>query len=65
MAHYLLTKSWTERSFFDTFIAEYNQSKHFPVDPNSSMMASTEDKEKFLNLLLTECQAEIDKIAGS
>ena len=64
IAHYLLTKAWTERSFFSTFIAEYNQSKHFPVDPNSAFNASTEQKSQFLNLLLTECQAEIDKIAG-
>ena len=27
MAHYLLTKSFTERSYFDTFISEYNNKR--------------------------------------
>ena len=64
MAHYLLTKSWTERSFFNTLIAEYNASKVFPVDASKASGYSVEAKKEFLDKLLIECKTEIDKLNG-
>ena len=63
MAHYLLTKSFTERSYFDTFIAEYNnvkvlQSAHYVPE------YTTEAKKAFLDKLLAQCQTEIDNLGS-
>jgi len=63
MAHYLLTKSWTERAYFDTFITEYNnvkaaQASHFDAE------YTTEDKKAFLDKLLAQCQIEIDNLGS-
>ena len=60
MAHYLLTKSWTERSYFDTFILEYNNVKASAV----TVSQDNEDKKAFLDKLLIEAQAEVDKMNG-
>ena len=63
MAHYLLTKSWTERSYFDTFITEYNNVK---AGQASSFDAAytTAEKKAFLDKLLAECQTEIDNLGS-
>lgn len=63
MAHYLLTKSFTERSYFDTFINEYNAVK---AGQASSFDANytTASKKEFLNKLLAECQTEIDNLGS-
>ena len=63
MAHYLLTKSFTERSYFDTFITEYNAVK---AGQAASFDASytTASKKEFLNKLLAECQTEIDNLGS-
>ena len=63
MAHYLLTKSWTERAYFDTFITEYNnvkaaQASHFDAE------YTTADKKAFLDKLLAQCQTEIDNLGS-
>ena len=63
MAHYLLTKSFTERSYFDTFITEYNnvkaaQASHFDAE------YTTEAKKAFLDKLLAQCQTEIDNLGS-
>ena len=60
MAHYLLTKSWTERSYFDTFILEYNNVKAAAV----TVSQDNEDKKAFLDKLLVEAKAEIDRMNG-
>ena len=60
MAHYLLTKSWTERSYFDTFILEYNNVKAAAV----TVSQDNEDKKAFLDKMLVEAQAEIDRMNG-
>ena len=60
MAHYLLTKSWTERSYFDTFILEYNNVKAAAV----TVSQDNEDKKAFLDKMLIEAQAEIDRMNG-
>tara|TARA_B100000427_G_scaffold288312_1_gene263397 strand:- start:50 stop:913 length:864 start_codon:yes stop_codon:yes gene_type:complete len=61
MAHYLLTKSWTERSYFDTFILEYNNVKAAAV----TVSQDNEDKKAFLDKMLIEAQAEIDRMEGN
>ena len=63
MAHYLLTKSWTERSYFDTFITEYNNVK---AGQASAFDASytTAEKKAFLDKLLAQCQTEIDNLGS-
>jgi len=63
MAHYLLTKSFTERAYFDTFITEYNnvkatQASHFDAE------YTTAEKKAFLDKLLAQCQTEIDNLGS-
>ena len=64
MAHYLLTKSFTERSYFDTFIAEYNNVKA-SQSPHCTPDYSTKAKKDFLNTLLLTCQTELDNLNGA
>ena len=53
MAHYLLTKSWTERSFFDDFIKEYNNLKPPQLqDSDLKKMMTTEEKKEFLDKII-------------
>ena len=61
MAHYLLTKSFTERSYFDTFITEYNNVKAAAV----TVSQDNEDKKAFLDKMLIGAQAEIDRMEGN
>ena len=64
MAHYLLTKSFTERSYFDTFITEYNNVKA-SQSPHCVPDYTTEAKKEFLDKLLESCQTEIDNLNGA
>ena len=53
IAHYLLTKSWTERSFFDEFIKEYNNLKPAQLqDSDLQKMMTTEEKKEFLDKII-------------
>ena len=53
IAHYLLTKSWTERSFFDDFIKEYNNLKPAQLqDSDLQKMMTTEEKKEFLDKII-------------
>ena len=61
MAHYLLTKSFTERAYFDTFILEYNKTKA-GVSNAWDDNYTTQQKKDFLDKLLTQCQSEIDNL---
>ena len=61
IAHYLLTKSYTERAYFDTFIDEYNKVKAGLVE--ESQVPNGETKE-FLEQMLIQCQTEIDKLGS-
>jgi uncharacterized protein (UPF0305 family) len=63
MAHYLLTKSWTERAYFDTFISEYENVKKGKASAFDDMY-STQEKKDFLEKLLSECQTEIDNLGS-
>ena len=63
MAHYLLTKSWTERAYFDTFITEYNNVKAGQASAFDAAYTTAEKKE-FLDKLLAECQTEIDNLGS-
>ena len=67
MAHYLLTKSWTERSYFDTFITEYNNIKVSAEEAEAlkKFTYTLDEKKAFLDKLLTECQNEIDNMGSS
>ena len=51
MAHYLLTKSWTERSFFDELIKEYNKVEASTFDDPNNVM-TTEEKKEFLDKII-------------
>jgi len=62
MAHYLLTKSWTERSYFDTFINEYNNVKAKTANPDN--VYTTEQKKVFLDNLLVNAQSELDNLGS-
>ena len=61
MAHYLLTKSFTERSYFDTFILEYNKTKAGVANAWDDNY-TTQQKKDFLDKLLVQCQSEIDNL---
>ena len=63
MAHYLLTKSFTERSYFDTFITEYKNSK-VGYNEAKAFDYTLDEKKAFLDKLLAECQNEIDNLGG-
>ena len=63
MAHYLLTKSFTERSYFDTFITEYQNSK-VGYNEAKAFDYTLDEKKAFLDKLLAECQNEIDNLGG-
>ena len=63
MAHYLLTKSFTERSYFDTFITEYNNVKAKSAAAFEDSY-TTADKKAFLDKLLAQCQTEIDNLGS-
>ena len=59
IAHYLLTKSWTERSFFDEFIKEYNNLKPAQLqDSDLKKMMTTEEKKEFLDKIIEIAAAE-------
>ena len=59
IAHYLLTKSWTERSFFDDFIKEYNNLKPAQLqDSDLKKMMTTEEKKEFLDKIIEIAAAE-------
>ena len=59
IAHYLLTKSWTERSFFDEFIKEYNYLKPAQLqDSDLKKMMTTEEKKEFLDKIIEIAAAE-------
>ena len=62
MAHYLLTKSFTEKSYFDTFISEYNKVKASVQESQDETF--TDEKKVFLENLLVQCQNEIDKLGS-
>ena len=62
MAHYLLTKSWTERAYFDTFITEYNNVKG--AQGYQGAMYGDDEKRAFLDKLLAQCQTEIDNLGS-
>ena len=61
MAHYLLTKSFTERAYFDTFITEYNKVKAGTASAWDDNYTTSQKKE-FLDKLLASCQTEIDNL---
>ena len=61
MAHYLLTKSFTERAYFDTFILEYNKTKAGVANAWDDNY-TTQQKKDFLDKLLAQCQSEIDNL---
>ena len=63
MAHYLLTKSWTERSYFDTFILEYNNVKAKATSDYDAEY-TTAEKKAFLDKLLAQCQTELDNLGS-
>ena len=67
MAHYLLTKSWTERAYFDTFITEYNNTKKSQeeIEALKKFTYTLDEKKAFLDKLLVECQNEIDNMGSS
>ena len=62
IAHYLLTKSFTEKSYFDTFISEYNKVKAGVQESQDETF--TDEKKVFLENLLVQCQNEIDKLGS-
>ena len=62
IAHYLLTKSYTERAYFDTFINEYNKVKASVQESQNETF--TDEKKVFLENLLIQCQNEIDKLGS-
>ena len=62
MAHYLLTKSFTERAYFDTFINEYNKVKAGVQESQDETF--TDEKKVFLENLLIQCQTEIDNLGS-
>ena len=62
IAHYLLTKSYTERAYFDTFINEYNKVKAGVQESQDETF--TDEKKVFLENLLIQCQTEIDKLGS-
>ena len=64
MAHYLLTKSFTERSYFDRFITEYQNSKVGYNEAKINFDYTLDEKKAFLDKLLAECQNEIDNLGG-
>ena len=64
MAHYLLTKSFAERSYFDTFITEYQNSKVGYNETKTNFDYTLDEKKAFLDKLLAECQNEIDNLGG-
>ena len=64
MAHYLLTKSFTERSYFDRFITEYQNSKVGYNEAKTNFDYTLDEKKAFLDKLLAECQNEIDNLGG-
>ena len=61
IAHYLLTKSYTERAYFDTFIDEYNKVK---AKVEEEAQIPTDEKKEFLEKLLTQAQTEIDNLGS-
>ena len=63
MAHYLLTKSFTERSYFDRFLSEYQSSK-VGYNEAKAFDYTLDEKKAFLDKLLAECQNEIDNLGG-
>ena len=63
MAHYLLTKSFTERSYFDRFLSEYQSSKE-GYNGTKAFDYTLDEKKAFLDKLLAECQNEIDNLGG-
>ena len=63
MAHYLLTKSFTERSYFDRFLSEYQSSKE-GYNGAKAFDYTLDEKKAFLDKLLAECQNEIDNLGG-
>ena len=63
MAHYLLTKSFTERSYFDRFLSEYQSSKE-GYNGAKAFDYTLDEKKAFLDKLLAECQNEIDKLGS-
>ena len=63
IAHYLLTKSFTERSYFEKFLEEYKASKIAELN-KSTFDYTLDEKKAFLDKLLAECQNEIDNLGG-
>ena len=63
MAHYLLTKSFSERSYFEKFISEYQAVKK-GVDDFQDELATTDQKKQFLDKLLTKVQDDIENLGS-
>ena len=63
MAHYLLTKSFSERSYFEKFISEYQAVKK-GVDDFQDELATTDQKKQFLDKLLLKVQDDIENLGS-
>ena len=64
MAQYLLLKSWTERSYFDQLLATYASYKAVNGDWTAGFTSTAQEiqtRTDFLNNIITQAQAEIDK----
>ena len=64
MAHYLLTKSFSERSYFEKFISEYQNVKKGADDFQNTELATTDQKKEFLNKLLLKVQDDIENLGS-
>ena len=70
IAHYLLSKSFTENSFFDILLTEYNRVKQDMIaaqpGANSGIgEISAADKEEYLDKLLARVQADVEAAKSS
>ena len=59
IANYLLLKSATENSYFDTLIKEYNAVKAVTVEPTPTAQ-DLETKKELLERIITKAQDELD-----
>ncbi len=70
ISHYLLSKSFTENSFFDTLLTEYNRVKQDMIaaqpGANSGIAdMSADDKKDYLDKLLARVQADVEAAKSS